>query len=254
MRIIVHPHFIRFQPELINFITHFSSDGLLFGNGNRNKIRLFYLNGKTVNIKSFKVPNLINQIAYKFFRKSKARRSYEFANRLLEYGIGTPQPIAFFENSSFFGIQESYYVCEHLQCDLTFRELVEIPDYPEYTIILQQFMHFCYELHEKGVEFLDHSPGNTLIVKTAPEQYQFYLVDLNRMQFHDQMSFELRMKNLARLTPKKEMIEQMSVYYAEKYLEKSTAEINERLWFYTQQFQEAFSRKKRIKQRFKYSK
>ena len=249
MRIIVHPHFIRFQPELINFITHFSSDGLLFGNGNRNKIRLFDLNGKTVNIKSFKVPNIINQIAYKFFRKSKARRSYEFANRLLEYGIGTPQPIAFCENSTFLGIQESYYACEHLQCDLTFRELVEIPDYPEHAIILQQFMHFCFELHEKGVEFLDHSPGNTLIVKTGPGEYQFYLVDLNRMQFHDQMPFELRMKNLARLTPKKEMIEQMSVYYAKKYTSKSSDEINALLWLYTEKFQKAFFRKKRIKQR-----
>jgi hypothetical protein len=239
---------------LSDCIDNFDFSGKLYVNGSRNKIKLFDLDGKIINIKSFKTPNFYNQIIYKYLRKSKAQRSFEFANILLKKNIGTPQPIAFFENSSFFGIQESYYVCEHLQCDLTFRELVEIPDYPEYSIILQQFMHFCYELHEKGVEFLDHSPGNTLIVKTAPEQYQFYLVDLNRMQFHDQMPFELRMKNLARLTPKKEMIEQMSVYYAEKYLEKSTAEINERLWFYTQQFQEAFSRKKRIKQRLKYSK
>jgi len=254
MHITIHHEFQQFHNVLSDCIDNFDFSGKLYVNGSRNKIKLFDLDGKIINIKSFKTPNFYNQIIYKYLRKSKAQRSFEFANILLKKNIGTPQPIAFFENSSFFGIQESYYVCEHLQCDLTFRELVEIPDYPEYSIILQQFMHFCYELHEKGVEFLDHSPGNTLIVKTAPEQYQFYLVDLNRMQFHDQMPFELRMKNLARLTPKKEMIEQMSVYYAEKYLEKSTAEINERLWFYTQQFQEAFSRKKRIKQRLKYSK
>jgi hypothetical protein len=226
--------------------------GTLFVDGARNTIKLFELNGKTINIKSFKVPNLMNQVVYKFFRKSKAWRSYEFANRLLECEIGTPQPIAFSESFSLIGIKTSFYISEHLAADLTFRELVEIPDYPEHAIILQQFMHFCFELHEKGIEFLDHSPGNTLIVKTGPGQYRFYLVDLNRMQFHTHMPFEMRMKNLSRLTPKKDMVEQMGAFYAEKYLEKSTAEIVERLWFYTQEFQEAFARKIRVKQQIKF--
>jgi hypothetical protein len=44
------------------------------------------------------VPHLINKIVYKKFRKSKARRSYEYATLLLDKGIGTPQPIAFLEN------------------------------------------------------------------------------------------------------------------------------------------------------------
>jgi hypothetical protein len=216
MQITIHHEFQQYHNVLSDSIDNFDFSGILFVDGNRNKIKLFEIGSTFVNIKSFKKPNFYNQIIYKYLRKSKAQRSFEFANILLEKNIGTPQPIAFCENSSFLGIQESYYACEHLQCDLTFRELVEIPDYPEHAIILQQFMHFCFELHEKGVEFLDHSPGNTLIVKTGPGEYQFYLVDLNRMQFHDQMPFELRMKNLARLTPKKVMIEQMSVYYAEK--------------------------------------
>jgi len=239
------------QEQITAFIKKFDSAGVVFGDGDRNKIKLFEVEGKTINIKSFKIPNFINKLAYKYLRKSKANRSFEFATTLLKIGIGSPQPIAYFENYNWLGLQQSYYVCEHLNCNLTFRELVEIPNYPEHAIILQQFMHFCFELHEKGVEFLDHSPGNTLIVQTAPGNYQFYLVDLNRMLFHEEMSFEMRMKNMSRLTPKPDMVEQMSAFYAEKYLEKSTAEINERLWFYTQQFQEAFARKKRMKQRLK---
>jgi hypothetical protein len=250
MRIIVHPHFIRFQPELINFITHFSSDGLLFGNGNRNKIRLFDLNGKTVNIKSFKVPNLINQIAYKFFRKSKARRSYEFAKRLLEYGIGTPQPIAFCENASFMRIQKSFYISEHLQADLTFRELVEIPSYPDHENILRQFVQFSFRLHEKGVEFLDHSPGNTLIKKTTEGKYDFFLVDLNRMNFEVKMDLNSRMKNLSRLTPKTEMISIMSDEYAKLY-DKSYDIIYSSLRFHADKFQEKYYFKKKLKNQFK---
>jgi len=81
-----------------------------------------------------------------------------------------------------------------LVTELTFRELVEIPEYPENEIILRQFTKFCFDLHEKGIEFLDHSPGNTLIKKVGDQQYAFYLVDLNRMNFHTTMDFDMRMK------------------------------------------------------------
>jgi hypothetical protein len=58
--------------EILRFIKEFNSDlGTVFGNGDRNVIKLFDLNGQTINIKSFKVPNIVNKIAYKYF-KSKA--------------------------------------------------------------------------------------------------------------------------------------------------------------------------------------
>ena len=240
------------QAFVFELIKNFNESGRLFDDRKRNKIKIFEKDGQSVNVKSFKVPNFINKLVYRYFRDSKAKRSYLFANKLIEYGIGTPKPLAYLEYATFFGLLDSYYISEHLAADLTFRELVEIPDYPEHAIILQQFMHFCFELHEKGIEFLDHSPGNTLIIKTGPGQYRFYLVDLNRMQFHTHMPFEMRMKNLSRLTPKKDMVEQMGAFYAEKYLEKSIAEIVERLWFYTQEFQEAFARKIRVKQQIKF--
>ena len=251
MRLILHPNFIQFQSELTRFINDFASEGVLFGDGNRNKIKLFELNGETINIKSFKVPNLINQVAYKFFRKSKARRSYEFANRLIEYGIGTPQPIAFSESFSLIGIQKSFYISEHLQADLTYRELVEIPTYPNHETILRQFVQFSFRLHEKGIEFLDHSPGNTLIKKTADGQYSFYLVDLNRMNFQVEMDIERRMKNLSRLTPKTEMIAIMSDEYSKLY-GISYEVVYERMHFYTDEFQEKYHRKRRLKSQFQF--
>ncbi|NHM07940.1 Kdo domain containing protein [Flavobacterium sp. CYK-4] len=246
----IHSQFRSYTPQLIEYVEHFDTSGTLFVDGQRNKIKLFELDGKTLNIKSFKVPNLINRIAYRYLRKSKARRSYEFANRLLQNGIGTPQPIAYFEKRVFFGFGNSYYVSEQLTVDLTFRELVENPDFPDWDNILCQFMAFCFELHEKGIEFLDHSPGNTLIKKAQNGKYDFYLVDLNRMNFHQSMNFESRMKNLSHLTPKKEMVKVMSAFYAAHYRQKSEAEIAERLWFYTDDFQKKFQKKIELKKRF----
>jgi len=252
MHLNIHKRFLGHKSSLSNFIENFSSSGVLFGDGKRNKIKLFELEGKTINIKSFKVPGLINKIAYKYFRKSKARRSFEYANRLIENGIGTPMPIAYFEDYDFLGLTKSFYISEHLLCDLTFRELVEIPNYPDHENILRQFTKFTFDLHEKGIEFLDHSPGNTLIKKTVGGKYDFFLVDLNRMNFYDVLDFEKRMKNLCRLTPKKEMIAIMGNEYSKLYFAKNEKEIFEKMWQNTSHFQEKFFRKQRLKKKLRF--
>jgi hypothetical protein len=252
MKYIFNPNCTNHEREIIEIINNFNANGILFGDGQRNKIKLFELEGKTINIKSFKIPHFINKIAYKYFRKSKARRSFEYATSLLEKGIGTPQPIAYFENYDFIGLKDSYYVSEHLVCDLTYRELVQIPDFPDHETILRQFTQFSFELHEKGIEFLDHSPGNTLIRKNAEGNYDFFLVDLNRMNFHDSMDFDSRMKNLSHLTPKRDMIAVMSNEYAKLYKAQTEAEIFQKMWFYTNDFQVRFAKKRRLKKKLKF--
>ena len=69
-------NYSKFNAEITTFVSDFASNGLLFGDGKRNVIKLFDLESQKINIKSFKVPNLINKIFYKYFRKSKAIRSF----------------------------------------------------------------------------------------------------------------------------------------------------------------------------------
>ncbi|MCM4154559.1 lipopolysaccharide kinase InaA family protein [Gramella sp. AN32] len=239
----------KYDPEkVLALIENFKNSGEVLSSG-RNEIRLFDLDGKILNVKSFKVPNFINKITYKYFRKSKAQRSYGYANVLKDKKIGTPEPIAFFENSEGNTFQESYYVCEHLDADLTFRELVSNPNFPDHEEILRAFTRFTFKLHEENIEFLDHSPGNTLIKKNGGH-YDFYLVDLNRMNFKE-MTFLERMNNFSRLTPKKEMVVIMANEYA-KFVNKPEEEVFGKMWFLTQQFQERFHREKRWKKKLKF--
>jgi hypothetical protein len=248
MNKVIHPEFLHQSEEIISIIENFDTRGRLFIDGKRNKIKLFDLGAATVNVKSFRIPNIINKLVYRFFRKSKARRSYEFANILLEKGIGTPQPIAYFENKAAFSLQDSYYMSEQMETELTFRQLIEIPDYPEHEIILRQFTRFTYELHEKGIEFLDHTPGNTLIKKIGGGQYAFFLVDLNRMNFHNHMSFKERIINMAKLTPETHLITVMSDEYAKLY-GKPYEEVLALMVKYTQYFSNRFHRKRAIKRK-----
>ena len=232
---------------ILDTISNFNSFEPAFGTGKRNSIKKIEISGKSLVVKSFKTPILFNQLIYKYFRKSKAERSFEYATKLTELGINTPKPIAYIEYFSIFGMKKSFYISEFVDYDLTYRELVHQPDYPENEVIVKEFTKFTYKLHEKGILFLDHSPGNTLILKRNGF-YDFYLVDLNRMQF-GQLSFEKRMNNFSRLTPKKEMVEIMSETYAKLSGEK-VEKVLKNMWFYSQRFQEKFHRKKELKKRF----
>ena len=246
----INSKFIHQKNSVKHFIDAFNAEGTLFVKGSRNTIKLFDLGDKILNIKAFKSPNFINKIVYKYFRKSKARRSFEFASILKQKGIGTPEPVAYSENFDLIGLKDSYYACEHLECDLTYRELVET-DYPDSENILRQFTRFTYDMHEKGIEFLDHSPGNTLIVNNGNGNYSFYLVDLNRMKFHKSLNFNTRMKNLSKLTPREDMIAIMSNEYA-LISGEDEVKIFELMWQLTQEFQYRFYRKKRIKKRLRF--
>ena len=232
---------------LLDIINKFDSLGSDFVVGKRNKIKIIPYNNIILNIKSFKKPIFLNGIIYKFFRKSKAERSYNYAKILTNKGIGTPNPIAFYENKSNFRLLDSYYICEHLSPDYVFKNLF-ITHIEDLETILKQFTHFTFNLHENGIEFLDHSPGNTLIKKVSPDKYEFYLVDLNRMKFHKEMDFKTRMKNLNRITPSEAMIKTISFEYAKLY-GKSEEETFKLMWKYTSDFQEKASKKSQFKKK-----
>lgn len=251
MKYLINSKFKDLQVSIIFFIDNFSNSGKNFVIGQRNSIKLFNIDGIDVSVKSFKKPNLINKIVYRYFRKSKARRSFEFASKLMDLGIGTPQPVAFFENYDIIGLKDSYYACVHLENVFEFREIVQNKNFENRDEILRQFTKFTFDMHQKGVEFLDHSPGNTLIKDNYDGTYSFYLVDLNRMKFHESIDFQTRMNNLSHLTPQKEMIAVMSNEYAQ-LLGVNESLVFETMWKMTESFQFRYHRKKRIKKKLKF--
>ena len=102
---------------------------------------------------------------------------------------------------------------------------------------------------KKGFIFLDHSPGNTLI-KKMDHDYNFYLVDLNRMAFKN-LDFETRIKNFSKLTIHKSMVEVMSDEYA-KCSGESYDTIFNLMWKFTEDFQNKYHRKRRLKKKLKF--
>ena len=244
MKIVIATAYKSYEKELKGFIENFRASGNTIYGGDRNTLKTFSLDGKTITIKAFRTPNFVNRIVYNYFRDSKAKRSFTHAQKLLELGIGTPSPIAFMENSNAISFLDSYYICEHIDYDLTYRELVHEPDFHNHEEILRAFTRFTFKMHEVGILFKDHSPGNTLICK-AIDGYEFYLVDLNRMNFK-KLSFHERMENMKRLTPKKEMVAVMANEYA-KLSGEDELKIFNTLWALTSHFQMKYHRKRKMK-------
>lgn len=163
----------------------------------RNEVKVFNIGNYQLNVKAFKVPNLINRFVYVYFRGSKAARSYSHARKFLSLDIATPTAVGFVECTKNGLLTKSYYISLHLSYNYTLREVldfqVELRDE-----ILRQWVRFTYDkLHKNGIFHLDYSPGNTLISKTDG-QYQFSVVDLNRMTFGP-ISFEKGLSNFCLL-------------------------------------------------------
>ncbi|MFA5462317.1 MAG: hypothetical protein WC274_09600 [Sulfurimonas sp.] len=163
----------------------------------RNEIKVIDFKEKSLVIKSFKVPHLINRIIYTFFRDSKAKKSYENSVKISQF---VPKPIGYIEFKELGFLHESFFVSENFEYDFTMREPLIKSDFLQKESLFKEFANFTYILHENDIFHLDYSPGN-ILVKKEDESYIFKIVDINRMEFKS-LSLDDRLKNFSKLWAK----------------------------------------------------
>ena len=248
MRIAIHPNYKNQEGAILQLVKTFFGEGTIVVKGSRNTIKTNFLGSEKVSIKFFQKPGIFKSIIYSFFRNTKAKRSFDYANYLLDHSISTPFPIAFIEVRNNIGLlEESFYICHHLDYDFTIRELIHDPLFQERKEILEQFTEFTFKMHEANVNFLDHSPGNTLIVNKGNSQYDFFLVDLNRMKFEN-LSIEHRMDNFKKMWLSKLMVQIIAKKYSQLSNE-SEHKLMTILMEKSQQFKRKIAQKKYLKRK-----
>ncbi len=218
---------------IINIKKHFANSTNVLYKG-RNEIKLIEYENKKYVAKKFKSPNLINKIIYTFFRDSKAKRSFEYSEKIIsltkdtiEYGA-TPNPIGYIDFFDGLFINESYYVCEYIDNCFEIRELIDKAPYPNWQDITKEFTTFTYNLHKVGIFHQDYSPGNILI-KKQKSNYCFFIVDVNRMIFKPFNVLD-GFKNFNKLWANEQMIQIISAQYFNLLLKDklSDMDINQR--------------------------
>lgn len=211
MKLVINPKYENLWKFINKLPKNFDELGATIYGG-RNQVKVIEYNDLQINVKSFRTPNIVNRFVYGNFRKSKARRSFEYATILLEKGINTPEPIAYLEEQRSGVFKRSFYVSIHEEFDGMMREF-KWGQLEGRENLLKQFARFTAFMHDKQILHLDYSPGNILF-KKSEDKYSFYLVDLNRMIFGT-ISMEEGCKNFCRLWGNDEMLTFIAAEYAE---------------------------------------
>ncbi|MDO9153109.1 MAG: glycosyltransferase [Paludibacter sp.] len=210
--VIVTASFSDLEEFIYSLPEKFKTEGSLMHSG-RNTLKVFCVNNKSFVVKSFKIPNAINRIIYGFLRKSKAKRSFLYAQKLITLGISTPEPVGFYEKIKFFLFRESYYACLQSECNHDFRDLITNSDFPDRIVVLKSIARFTANLHEKRIIHADYSAGNILFGKNKNNEIDVQLVDLNRLKF-TKVNMKAGCKNFERLNIDNDALKVLAFEYA----------------------------------------
>ena len=212
--LILDPKFDALLPFAQNLHQTFKHFGVDIHVG-RNRVKTFRVKDQVYCIKSFGRPTLANTIIYSFFRKGKAERSYLYAQRLLELGISTPQPVGFIEVYNRWKIMtNSYYLSLYEPPTYTISQVFK-ENVAHKNRILQDFAAFiAHHLHANGIYHKDFNGNNILVYPQANNQYHFSLVDLNRIRFNQDISFRKALVNIKSVCANPIDLATLSGYYA----------------------------------------
>ncbi len=207
----LYKNFENFENFLLNIKENFNKNKKTIHKA-RNELKIIHVNGIDTVVKSFRVPNIINQVAYSFFRDSKAKKSYDYSVKIKEF---TPTPIAYIEFYSFKLLKQSYFISEKFDYNFTIREPLLDRNFKDKEEIFKAFARFTLQLHNSNIFHNDYSPGNILI-KEFQDEYIFKIVDINRMKFFE-LTQEQRAKNFSKLWASDEILKIIAIEYSKYY-------------------------------------
>lgn len=181
----------------------------------RNRVVRFSINGLTLMVKRFKRVNAVQQVAYTFFRKTKAERAFIFAKEFLRRGIDTPQPVAYMEQSRGGLFTTGYFVSIETPGTEASLLLREVKDYP--SDLAEDVARQVMMMHSRGVLHGDLNLSNFLVhTSTTPQLLNsFTMIDTNRSHFTQGMpTNEQCLQNMVRLTHRRDLYEDLTRRYA----------------------------------------
>lgn len=189
---------------------------LNIGRNLTKKISISNANGKSIDVvvKSFAIPNRIRGYIDTKFRQSKALRSKNNAERLLEMGVQTPDPIACIEKLKFHCLHQSFYISRYWDHNYDLGSFLYrgVSSGANTQVLLYEISRFTAKQHELGIKHLDYNPGN-ILTRSNGDSFEFCLVDLNRLRFTN-LSREDRITGLVRLSTSAEYMKTIGSHYA----------------------------------------
>ncbi len=178
----------------------------------RNQLRRFTDQGQVFVVKRYKPVNVVQRVAYTFFRKTKAARAYLFAREFRRRGIDTPREVAYIETGGWRLFCTGYFVSLEAAGTETHLLLREVRDFSHE--LADAVAAQVVLMHSRGVLHGDLNLSNFLCSE-QDGHYHFTMIDVNRSHFTDGMpSDDECLQNLVRTTHRRDLYEYLVRSYA----------------------------------------
>ena len=127
---------------------------------------------------------------------SRAELSWRTANRLIEAGVRTPEPLFVYTRRKHGFIYANLYISRSLEQHRSLRQFLNSkPDLAQAETVIIDLAKNLANMHAGGIFHRDLTPGNILI----DIQQKTYLVDLNRTIVRSKLTVSQRLRDLAKL-------------------------------------------------------
>jgi hypothetical protein len=211
---IIRKEFSEFEEFTLNLPTVFADTGTIMQD-NRNIIKKVVTPHGTVVVKDFAGMYFFNRIAYSFFRKSKAERSFINSGVLNARGILTPPHVSWINFYQSGLLTRSYFVSIFSPIN-TFREFFKsgLVNETNRSGLIHDRALFTKKLHDNEIYHKDFSAGNILVnLKDDGIGFEFSLLDLNRVRFR-KVGFKDGLRNFITLETTPDVINELIAEYA----------------------------------------
>lgn len=179
----------------------------------RNELRRFTApDGTDLVVKRFGRLPLFRRLIYSTVASSKARRAYLYGCRYLELGFDTPTPIASIELYNGGVLADAYFVSLYSADEQLFVPLVKTERFD--SALADDVAQLMADLHAKGALHGDPNLKNILYRRTADSAVTMSLIDTNRSSFKRRIGKRAALKNLMRVSHRRDLMRQIAGRYA----------------------------------------
>lgn len=209
-KVFINPAFDNLDDFIAEIPVTFNETGTTIFIGRNIVKSIIAPDGTELVVKRFGHLNLLRRIAYTTISHSKARRAYDIGLRFIELGFHTPTPVAYIEIYDDGLIVDCYFIslrCEGVQL---FDSMVETPAYD--AAMADRVAELMAKLHQSGAVHGDPNLKNILYDNKAD---RLTLIDTNRSFFSTRLSIKRCLRNLMRVTHRRDLIDHISRRYAE---------------------------------------
>lgn len=178
----------------------------------RNVIREFDCNGIHFVVKRFKSLGKLKRVIYTLFKSTKGRRAFDYSFLYNKKGIATPDGIACVEVYTHGFVRDVYFISQYTKGVNLLENLALKEQYD--SVVAREVGEMFARMHRSGVMHCDPNLGNVMY-STEQGKSHFEVIDINRSKFASTFSYNEIVKNLSRITHRRELLAEIVSRYAE---------------------------------------